>query len=55
MMEGDTLVLGVFDGHGKYGHNISNFVHTFIPTAILNDPNFATNPEKAIKNAFIMA
>lgn len=34
-LDGDALILGVFDGHGQYGHDVSNFVHTYLPTAIL--------------------
>jgi serine/threonine protein phosphatase PrpC len=53
-MENSTLVLGVFDGHGRFGHDCSNFVHTFLPTAILADPVFDTDPEAAIMKAFLM-
>lgn len=54
-LEGDTLVLAVFDGHGQYGHDVSNFIHTFLPTVILQDPDFSNNIEKSIKKAFTMA
>jgi serine/threonine protein phosphatase PrpC len=50
--ENDVLVLGVFDGHGKFGHDCSNYVHTFLPTAIIADPRFENDPETACRRSF---
>jgi serine/threonine protein phosphatase PrpC len=31
LIDGDTKIFGVFDGHGTNGHKVSHFVHTFLP------------------------
>jgi serine/threonine protein phosphatase PrpC len=45
----------VFDGHGKFGHDCSNYVHTFLPTAVVSSPEFDTAPEATCMKAFKMA
>lgn len=30
-VEGDVSIYGVFDGHGKKGHDVSNFVKEHLP------------------------
>mmetsp|Transcript_101327 Transcript_101327/g.326991 ORF Transcript_101327/g.326991 Transcript_101327/m.326991 type:complete len:372 (-) Transcript_101327:152-1267(-) len=47
-----TSIFGVFDGHGPYGHDISNFVQMTLPRSFVQDPNFAECPEKALAEAF---
>jgi len=46
-------VYGVFDGHGKYGHDVSNYVKRHLPTLIENDARFK-GPEQheAVIEAF---
>lgn len=44
----------MFDGHGTYGHDVSDFVHTFLPTAILQNEKFREKPKNAIKKSFKM-
>lgn len=39
IIDGPSFILGVFDGHGPYGHDISNFVHSLLPSIILNNQN----------------
>ena len=43
----------MFDGHGPYGHDISNFVHSHLPRFIAKDPNFTKSPQEALKEGFI--
>jgi len=45
-------IYGVFDGHGPYGHDISNFVQVTLPRSFVQDPNFQDDPEKALASAF---
>lgn len=43
---------GVFDGHGPYGHDVSNFVHETLPGLLVRDGNFTDAPLKALANGF---
>jgi serine/threonine protein phosphatase PrpC len=36
-------IYGVFDGHGKNGHDVSNFVKENLPKLIVKDPRFMTD------------
>lgn len=47
-----TALYGVFDGHGPYGHDISNFVHDSLPKCFVRDANFEDDPVQAISSAF---
>lgn len=49
----DWGLYGVFDGHGPYGHDVSNFVQRELPKLIYNDPNFLTNPLEALRQSFV--
>merc|ERR1719162_1546330 len=35
-------IYGVFDGHGKQGHDVSNFVKETLPKLIIKDQRFKT-------------
>lgn len=49
----DSLsIYGVFDGHGPYGHNVSNFVQVTLPGSFVQHPHFQDDPEKALASAF---
>eukprot|EP00427_Karlodinium_veneficum_P022967 CAMPEP_0169116228 /NCGR_PEP_ID=MMETSP1015-20121227/29772_1 /TAXON_ID=342587 /ORGANISM="Karlodinium micrum, Strain CCMP2283" /LENGTH=338 /DNA_ID=CAMNT_0009178749 /DNA_START=240 /DNA_END=1256 /DNA_ORIENTATION=- len=39
---GDYSIYGVFDGHGKMGHHVSNFVKESLPKLIVKDQRFKT-------------
>ena len=39
-IEGHVSIYGVFDGHGRQGHDVSNFVKDFLPKLIVQDPAF---------------
>mmetsp|Transcript_106859 Transcript_106859/g.319481 ORF Transcript_106859/g.319481 Transcript_106859/m.319481 type:complete len:350 (-) Transcript_106859:76-1125(-) len=45
-------ILGVFDGHGPYGHDIAHFAQMHLPRHFVQDPNFQNDPEKAMASAF---
>eukprot|EP01053_Blabericola_migrator_P005879 Blabericola_migrator_1__5878@NODE_2977_length_2145_cov_321_949471_g1863_i0_p2_GENE_NODE_2977_length_2145_cov_321_949471_g1863_i0NODE_2977_length_2145_cov_321_949471_g1863_i0_p2_ORF_typecomplete_len279_score56_73PP2C/PF00481_21/3e62PP2C_2/PF13672_6/3_7e21SpoIIE/PF07228_12/2_3e12_NODE_2977_length_2145_cov_321_949471_g1863_i011491985 len=48
----DIGLYGVFDGHGPFGHDISNFVQQNLPRMIYNHPDFYTDPKSTLKAAF---
>jgi len=46
--------VGVFDGHGPFGHEIANFVQESLPRDFLQSQSFQQNDvEKALKEAFL--
>eukprot|EP00388_Colpodella_angusta_P011032 GDKJ01028458.1.p1 GENE.GDKJ01028458.1~~GDKJ01028458.1.p1 ORF type:complete len:511 (+),score=134.45 GDKJ01028458.1:86-1618(+) len=49
----DWGLYGVFDGHGPFGHDISNFVQQNLPRLLVQNPFFNIDPKKALKEAFI--
>lgn len=49
----DWGLYGVFDGHGPYGHDVSNFVQRELPKLIYNDANFLSNPKEALRQSFV--
>jgi serine/threonine protein phosphatase PrpC len=52
-VEGHVSMYGVFDGHGRQGHDVSNFVKDFLPKLIVQDEAFRKNDfEKALLNGF---
>jgi len=52
-VDGNFAIYGVFDGHGRQGHDVSNFVKDNLPKLIIKDPRFKT-PEmpQMLKDAF---
>ena len=52
-IEGHVSIYGVFDGHGRQGHDVSNFVKDFLPKLIVKDPAFlAGDIRTALLNGF---
>jgi len=45
-------IYAVFDGHGPFGHDISNFVHATLPRCFVKERDFQSNPERALSEAF---
>jgi len=45
-------IFGIFDGHGPYGHDISNFVHETLPEAVVKDERFKEDPVQALTDSF---
>ncbi|OII78321.1 protein phosphatase 2C [Cryptosporidium andersoni] len=44
---------GVFDGHGPFGHDVSNFIQRELPQLILRDRRWKVNPGEVLHYAFI--
>ena len=42
----------MFDGHGKYGEEVSDYVHEKLPYLIRKHNNFETNIEDTIVTSF---
>lgn len=49
----DWKLIGVFDGHGPYGHDVSGFVHRTLPFLLLADPEFETHTLESMKRNFL--
>jgi serine/threonine protein phosphatase PrpC len=47
-----VLMLGVFDGHGPSGHQVSAYASTAVPTAVASHPAFKTNPGDCFEPSF---
>jgi serine/threonine protein phosphatase PrpC len=52
LIDGNTILLGVFDGHGPYGHNVSNYIHTLLPKLISQNGLLATEPQNVFTLSF---
>eukprot|EP00747_Dinoflagellata_sp_TGD_P145020 gnl/TRDRNA2_/TRDRNA2_176555_c0_seq6.p1 gnl/TRDRNA2_/TRDRNA2_176555_c0~~gnl/TRDRNA2_/TRDRNA2_176555_c0_seq6.p1 ORF type:complete len:296 (+),score=57.14 gnl/TRDRNA2_/TRDRNA2_176555_c0_seq6:93-980(+) len=42
-VDGNFSIYGVYDGHGKLGHDVSNFVKENLPKLIIRDQRFKTD------------
>jgi serine/threonine protein phosphatase PrpC len=52
-IEGQLSMYGVFDGHGRLGHDVSNFVKDVLPKLIVQDDAFKSGDIKtALLNGF---
>jgi serine/threonine protein phosphatase PrpC len=52
-VDGNFAIYGVFDGHGKQGHDVSNFVKENLPKLIIKDQRFKTpDMPQMLKDAF---
>jgi len=49
---GTSCLFGVFDGHGPYGHDVSNFVQETLPQQLLKASSLESDPLKAMSDAF---
>lgn len=47
-----VLMLGVFDGHGPSGHQVSACARTAVPSAVASHSAFKTNPEDCFEPSF---
>lgn len=54
-VQGDPNIhfFGVFDGHGQYGTECSNFVKDRLVEILSNDPDLTKDPVKAYNSAFL--
>jgi len=55
VLERANILLGVFDGHGPCGHDVSNFIHALLPKLILSNPDFEVCLSDVMKAAFLEA
>ena len=46
-----SVLLCVFDGHGRYGHKVSKFFSDGLPDTLFKHPKFSTNIEAAIQES----
>ncbi len=53
IVDGSTTILGVFDGHGLFGHFCSYTIQQLLPKLLMANPNYKQNLELALKQAFI--
>eukprot|EP00742_Colponemidia_sp_Colp-10_P002637 GILJ01002817.1.p1 GENE.GILJ01002817.1~~GILJ01002817.1.p1 ORF type:complete len:441 (+),score=54.61 GILJ01002817.1:101-1423(+) len=51
-LDQNFALYAVFDGHGPYGHDVSDFVKTYLPSMLMNHPLFNTDPMTALKVTF---
>ncbi|OMJ70664.1 hypothetical protein SteCoe_31309 [Stentor coeruleus] len=51
-IDNQAILFGVFDGHGPFGHDISNYVHKVLPSIISNYPQWEFDPEQAFRKSF---
>jgi len=51
-VEGDYSIYGVFDGHGRKGHDVSNFVKDYLPKILLGKEDILNEPITSLKKAF---
>lgn len=52
MLEGDKILLGVFDGHGADGHKVSSIARSKLPELILGHEEFDRNIVKSFEDGF---
>ena len=52
VIDGNTTILGVFDGHGLFGHFCSYTIQQLFPKLLMANPNYKTNLELALKQTF---
>jgi len=52
LVQEGILVLGVFDGHGPSGHQVSAYVSSVLPTALASHPDFKTHPADCFEPTF---
>lgn len=50
----EQMFFGVFDGHGEFGTQCSQFARRKVPENFVRDSNFETYPEVAYHNAFVI-
>mmetsp|Transcript_28618 Transcript_28618/g.52066 ORF Transcript_28618/g.52066 Transcript_28618/m.52066 type:complete len:521 (+) Transcript_28618:31-1593(+) len=52
-LDGVYSVYGVFDGHGRQGHDISDFVKENLPKMLLEQEMLEEDPPTALREAFV--
>ncbi|CAA9990901.1 protein phosphatase 2C, putative [Plasmodium knowlesi strain H] len=49
----NLALYAIFDGHGPYGHDVSNYVQKELPYMIIKNENFLKNPKEVFTKAFL--
>ncbi|CRG97682.1 protein phosphatase PPM5, putative [Plasmodium gallinaceum] len=49
----NLALYAIFDGHGPYGHDVSNYVQKELPYMIIKNENFLKNPKEVFTEAFL--
>lgn len=52
VIEDNSVLLGVFDGHGSHGHEISNFLHKVFPRTLMRSSYWPEYPNHALTETF---
>ncbi|KAG2485550.1 hypothetical protein HYH03_015717 [Edaphochlamys debaryana] len=53
--DAEQCLFGVFDGHGEYGTQCSQFAKDKVPENLLNNTHFAVSPEIAYHQAMVLS
>lgn len=54
-VESEYILVGVFDGHGVAGHDVSQFTHKEMFKLFLQHPEYSSNTEQALTDTFLEA
>ncbi|KAF5836999.1 phosphatase 2C-like domain-containing protein [Dunaliella salina] len=49
----ESAFFGIFDGHGEFGTECSQFAKDKVPENLLNSPHILVQPEKAFRQAMV--
>ena len=52
LVDNNSVLLGVFDGHGSHGHDVSNHIHKSFPKFLITHDRWEDSPSYAIADAF---
>ena len=52
LIDGPNVILGVFDGHGPYGHQVSDHIHALLPRLISKHELLETDVAAAMTESF---
>ena len=52
LIDGRNVILGVFDGHGPYGHHVSDHIHALLPRLINKHELLDTDAAAAMTESF---
>ncbi len=55
LVDGGTTILGVFDGHGLFGHFCSYTIQQLLLKLLMSNSNYKQNLELALKQTFVKA
>ncbi|CAG9321042.1 unnamed protein product [Blepharisma stoltei] len=53
VLDANFKFFGVFDGHGTDGHEVSNYIHSRLPTTLMTHPSFESDILTAFTESFL--